>query len=263
MKINVIDEIAFAVEGGEQETQDTVERSTATSDYFDSLERTNVQEEQQNTDEEQADSTEDVPDEGYLIDGEIFTPEQIKEWKQGYLRQSDYTKKTQELSQERARVKDAIELYEYLQGNPELAQQLATQDKSVQSKAPTQDNKAIQELSYRLATMELDNQLNNIKTKDSTVDEVQLLNIATQNNCSLDVAYNIYRGMNFDKLLEQKLKEHSSKLTEEIKQNGISTKSIISSGDKPNNDGNFGLSNDEIIMAGKLGMSLEEYSKWK
>ena len=48
--------------------------------------------------------------------GEV-TADQIKEWKNGNMRQSDYTRKTQDLAKERAEHKDALELYSYLRSN--------------------------------------------------------------------------------------------------------------------------------------------------
>ena len=65
---------------------------------------------------------------GIELDGETYTPEQLKEWRQGYLRQSDYTRKTQEIANMRKEHQDALELYEYMQSNPELVQQLAELD---------------------------------------------------------------------------------------------------------------------------------------
>jgi len=57
-----------------------------------------VQEESQKTDSE-------AKTEGEIeIDGEKLTPDQIKEWKAGYLRQQDYTKKTQELAEEKRKL---------------------------------------------------------------------------------------------------------------------------------------------------------------
>jgi len=42
------------------------------------------------------------------LEGEEVTPEQIKEWKAGYLRQEDYTRKTQSLAEERSRLQEAL-----------------------------------------------------------------------------------------------------------------------------------------------------------
>lgn len=56
--------------------------------------------ESENSETDNSGKTETV----YEIDGEKLTPEQIKEFKAGYLRQQDYTKKTQELAEERKKL---------------------------------------------------------------------------------------------------------------------------------------------------------------
>lgn len=216
------------------------------------------------SEEENVQDVQDVQDTPQYInlDGEQLTLEQIKEFKQGYLRQSDYTKKTQILAQERERLKEAVELYEYLQNNPEIAQKLVEEDTGVKNIAPTQENQMLKDLSYKIATIELDAQLNNLKAKDPDLDEIELLTIANQRGVNLDDAYNIYRGLNFDKILEKKLKEQSANLTKQIQQNGNVTKTLISDADKANKNANYGLSDAQLNMAKKLGMTPEEYAKW-
>ena len=84
------------------------------------------------SEEENVQDIQDTPQ--YIeLDGEQLTLEQIREFKQGYLRQSDYTKKTQILAQERERLKEAVELYDYLQSNPEIAQRLVEEDTGVKT----------------------------------------------------------------------------------------------------------------------------------
>lgn len=213
------------------------------------------------SEEENVQDIQDTPQ--YIeLDGEQLTLEQIREFKQGYLRQSDYTKKTQILAQERERLKEAVELYEYLQNNPEIAQRLVEEDTGVKNIAPTQENQMLKDLSYKIATIELEAQLNNLKAKDPDLDEIELLTIANQRGVNLDDAYNIYRGLNFDKILEKKLKEQSANLTKQIQQNGNVTKTLISDADKANKNANYGLSDAQLEMAKKLGMTPEEYAKW-
>jgi hypothetical protein len=56
-----------------------------------------------------------------VIDGQEIT---IDELKNGYLRQSDYTRKTQALSKERKQIEEAMTLYQNIQANPQIAEQL-------------------------------------------------------------------------------------------------------------------------------------------
>jgi len=60
----------------------------------------------------------------YDIDGEQVTADQIKQWKQGHLMQSDYTRKMQELSTQREALKPLEETMSYLRTNPDKAQLL-------------------------------------------------------------------------------------------------------------------------------------------
>jgi hypothetical protein len=208
---------------------------------------------------------EDTPIE-YEIDGEKVTPDQIKEWKMGNLRQQDYTRKTQEIARERQRNKDAVELYEYMTKHPEIAKKLVEytpeQDKDVTTKVDPVSMK-VDDIAVQLKSFEIQNELNSILSKDKDVNEMELIDIAQKNNTTVTNAYKIWRGENLDKIIEKKLAEQSKSITEKLKTNKNTTSSIISTGDSPNNDGNYGLTSQELEMAKKLDMTPEEYKKWK
>ena len=59
-----------------------------------------------------------------LGDGEKVKLSQIKEWKDGGLRQSDYTKKTQELSEKRKGLEEMEKFADYLKANPKKLQKV-------------------------------------------------------------------------------------------------------------------------------------------
>lgn len=59
-----------------------------------------------------------------LGDGRKAKLSEIKEWEQGNLRQSDYTKKTQALAKEKEDLKQLVDFKNYLQQNPNKAQQI-------------------------------------------------------------------------------------------------------------------------------------------
>lgn len=87
--------------------EDTSSTPEAQEDHTDA-EADNVEaEEDQNLEEVEVESedseeaAEEVEESYYLIDDEEITLDQIREWKNGYLRQSDYTQKTQSLAAER------------------------------------------------------------------------------------------------------------------------------------------------------------------
>ena len=55
----------------------------------------------------------------YDIDGEKVPMSRIKEWKAGSMMQSDYTRKTMELSEQKKQLEPLIQAQQYLQQNPD------------------------------------------------------------------------------------------------------------------------------------------------
>lgn len=201
------------------------------------------------------------------LDGEKLTLDQIRELKKNNMAFSDYYEKYERLQALEREQSEAIELYKYLQSKPELVEQLYKQDQGLTErgvKIPTEYENRIQEVETKFRRMEIETALNSIKAKDSSVNELELLQTANNNKCSIETAYNIWKGENFDKLLETKLKEQSKSISKKIQQNADVTKTIINDGDgQEKNDGKFGLTDVEIAFARKIGLSAEEYSKWK
>jgi hypothetical protein len=203
------------------------------------------------------------------IDGEKVTLDQIKEWKNSGLRQSDYTKKTQEVANMRKEAEQALEIFNYLKTKPDLVQKLVELD----SDNPMQVNKVketldpalerVNQIEQKLVLQQIDSELKEITSKDKSVSDLDLLNIANEKHCTVKEAYVIWRGQNLDKILASKEKELKAKIAKEVKDNKGTTKTLITAGDKTVNDNTFGLSETEQSFATKLGMSLEEYSKYK
>lgn len=85
----------------------------------------------------EADNIDDAGEESfYEIDGEQITLEQIRDWKRGYLRESDYTQKTQALSSERKEIegikqKQAEKLQKLDASISELESLLQTEEEAV------------------------------------------------------------------------------------------------------------------------------------
>jgi hypothetical protein len=206
---------------------------------------------------------ETTPTDEFELDGEKVKFDDVKEWRKGYLRQSDYTKKTQEIAQQREQQKDAIELYEFLQNNPTYAQKLTelAEQEQVPVKAPVDPRVA--QLDLRVTSMQIESELNEIKAADSDVDEVELLNLANEMKMPLKLAYNVWRGRNFDKLMSKKLAQSSAELTDNIAKGKQTTKTLIREGDKPTATTNFGLSAEEMKVADGMRLSYEEYAKWR
>ena len=204
---------------------------------------------------------EGTPEEQFFeIDGERLTPQQIKEYKQGYLRQSDYTKKTQELASQRNQYKEALDLYDYFKANPHLAEKLAELEETEQAPKLNISNPAIEKLQIEVKTMQIEKEIAEL-SKDPYFNELEVLDIATKEGKSVKEAFDIWKGKNFDKILQSEKAKISTSLTDEIKKNNSATKTLINPND--NTDVSFGLSDIEMKMADKLGMSYEDYAKWR
>lgn len=194
----------------------------------------------------------------------------------GYMRQSDYTRKTQEIAKQRQEMQDALELVDYLKENPHVAQRLVEAQQSTGQATPQQGNnpgvvdkfnpamKEIEEIKNELFMDKLDREINTLKTKYPDFNEVEVLNRASELGVNdLEFVYNAMRGQNLDNVVEQRVKEALSQAqAQQQKQNEVVSKTLISGGDQSNNN-SHGLSDIEMKMADKLGMSYEDYSKWK
>lgn len=201
----------------------------------------------------------------YSIDGEEFSIDEIREWKRGNMRQSDYTRKTQEIAKQRKEAEEALEVYNYLMSNQELVQKLV----EIDTENPIEANKAkekldplkkeLEDVKTQLKIKDIDNEIKEITSKDKLVSDIELLQIATEKNCDINTAYKLWRADNMDKILAEKERE----ITEKIKRNAEVTKTLITPTDKTPEVQTYGLSEMEIVMAERLGMTIEEYATYK
>lgn len=257
---NLLALLFVAVDGGEGDSEGTPESASPEN----TPEPTDTEPTDTNTGEPETPKFE--------IDGEEFDLDTIKEWRQGHLRQADYTRKTQEIAKMRkeleakeAMYKDAIEVYQFLQANPTLTQQLyqsALEEGQEaphikQEQRPTTDPRVDQVL-YELEVQKIENELQNLLKQDPDVNDVELLNIANEKNMDLQTAYIFWKGQNVDNIVKKKQQE----LTNKMKKNADSTATLINPSDKGVTK-SLGLTETEIAMAKRLDMSAEEYAKWK
>lgn len=187
-----------------------------------------------------------LPDK-YIIDGEEYTIEQLKEFKQGYMRQSDYTRKTQELAKMR---KEA----EANKGDEDVSSEM----------------KRIQKLELELESKKLDEELSALKQKYGNVDEVALLNECEKKGIYDDLEF-VYKGMQNDikkeepsidvealkqKAIEEYIQTQKLKEADTIATSG----SIIGSeGGTPPTDYSELLSDEEKTYCLRRGYSHKEY----
>lgn len=194
----------------------------------------------------------------FEIDGEQFTIDQIKEWRLGNMRQSDYTRKSQEIARMRREAQEAIELYEYLRRNPDLVQKLSEEATDAPEVRNISVDPVVQELDMKVRTMEIEKSLSQIKSEFPEANDIEILQIATDRRISIEDAFDIWKGMNLDKFLKQKSTELAKKMTT----NKEATKTLMNPNMKPPIN-NLGLSQAEIAFAQKLDMTPEEYKKYK
>jgi hypothetical protein len=198
-----------------------------------------------------------------------LTPDQIKEYKQGYLRQSDYTRKTQELAQQRTEAKEAIELYNYLKNNPEIVQAMQNGDyNSVQGNPviakALSSNPQIEQMQVELASIRLDSEIARLKAQYSDFDEVSVIGEADKRGISdLEFVYKALQGEKLPNLKTELEKQIKSTITEEIRRNGLATSTIINSNDVPATNVADGLTPEELVIAQKMGIAPEKYAKAK
>lgn len=200
------------------------------------------------------------------IDGQQVPLEELKN---GYLRQSDYTRKTQELAETRRKLQYAEQLYNAVYQNPEVAQQVAQQ-----FNLPYLDPNQAQvlELQNKYYDLLIEKEVNELKSKYGDFDVYNVLQFAYDRQISnLEDAYHLYNSyygvnesggetMDIESLKEQIRQEILQEL-----QSSVDTTSIIQSrGDSQTVQVNTPtLSEAEFKVAQALNMSPEEYVKWR
>ena len=237
--------------------------STATSDIMNEVNNSDVS--TQNTTEQNTSTENNSPTE-IDLDGEKISLEDIRKYKQGY---DSYSKQVNQYKDLQNKSKEAIELYDYLQSNQELAKKLYEFDKELQEgnsglkdKMPTPEKQALDSMRRDLTLMQIDAQLEKFKAQDENFDEVNVLRIATENNVNLDLAYKIWKGENAEQRIKDELDKQSKNITKSI-QESKKTKTLITETNEGTVDDSYGLSEIEQVYAQKLGMTNQEYAKWK
>ena len=200
------------------------------------------------------------------IDGQQVS---IDELKNGYLRQSDYTRKTQELAQQRRDVEQANEFLERLKQNPELAQQLGYDPQQAEIERIQQQN----------SDLLLERELMELSTKYDDFDEQAVLQVAFDRHIdNLEDAYLLYKQLN--PVSQQQAEtvqaqqpvldveaikaELRAELLKELNANQDTSTLITSNGGSaPTTPQAPQLSEAELKVARNMGMTPEEYARWR
>ncbi len=193
----------------------------------------------------------------------------IEELTKGYMRQSDYTRKTQELSKVKSESQIAQQYYEAVTSNPELAQQL-----SEQYGLPYIDPKDAKliDLNNKYQDLLLQQEVESLKNQYDDFDVQSVLQFAYDNKYdNLEDAYLLWKTKNqastpadhvidADALKEQIRQELLAEL-----QSTVDTGTIIQSRNDTQQvrDNTPVLSTQEQKVARNLKMSDAEYAKWR
>ena len=201
------------------------------------------------------------------VDGEQVPVEELTK---GYLRQSDYTRKTQELAEARKQAELAEQYYNAVQQNPEFARKFA---ETFNLPYLTPEQERVQRLEQENMDLKLRQEIGELKNAYSLQDEQvrDVLQIAYDRRLeNLDDAYALYAAREVastpaDSLDVDSLKEQiRQELMQELKLE-VDTTSIIGSGNssRPVQSNTPQLSPQEAKVARMMGMNDKEYATWK
>ena len=190
----------------------------------------------------------------------------IDELRNGYLRQSDYTKKTQEVANQRREAEDALQIFEAIKGNPELSKQLNIDPREIEARQLAQHNAdlelqlEINELSSRYADFNVQEVLDLAYTRElNNLEDAYLLNKTLKSQVTQQDTTLTSTAVDVEAMKAQVRAEILAELKAE--QN---TQTIISGqGGAPVTDTTPQLSDAELRIARGMRMTPEEYVKWR
>lgn len=204
------------------------------------------------------------PTETPQIETQELTPEQIKELYEKHFQPE--TPQEPELNEE---LQNALELYKYLEENPHLVQAMREVDptgyQQLNNHVPDELTRKVQELEEFIQEQKFNTYISELKTQYKDFDEDKVIEFAEQHEIyDLEIAYKALKADSVKPTDEQALREQIKKeIMEELKNNSIATQTIIGSNTKPIEDNTPSLSARELRIAKAMGMSNEEYAKWR
>jgi len=181
---------------------------------------------------------------------------EIDELIKGYMRQSDYTKKTQEVSTRRKELEEAISVYEKIKSDPELK-------KAVEEGGDIISDEKKLELEEAKASIELEKNIVNLMRKYPDFDEVAVINEAARLGVSdLEFVHNALTAQNNKQNVDMDTlrAELKKELLAELEANK-DVPTIISSngGQAPKESDKPTLTPAEKKVARALGVSEKDY----
>lgn len=199
-----------------------------------------------------------------------LTPQEIKALYEEYYGAPQEQPVQNESHQEvDAETQSALELYKFLEENPHLVQAMRQVDENgyqqLNNFVPDEMTRKMQEFEEFIEEQKFNAYLGELKSKFDDFDEDKVLQYAEDHEVyDLEVAYKALKAEQTPKVDENALREQIKKeLLEELKQNSLSTQTIIGSQtEKPVEQNKVTLSPRENRIAQAMGMTAEEYAKW-
>ena len=242
----------------EQLEEEIVEETVETTE----VEEAEVPTDEEIVDEVVEDTTPSTP-QTYNVNGQDLT---IEELQTGYMRQQDYIAQREELNALREQNKQALELVEYLRKNPNLANKLLEED-NVDNNAVNVVNpltERIEKLERERYVERMNNQIEMLKMKYKDFNEVDVLNKAVQMNTpDLEFVYHGMRGAKIDDIIAQQVKEQLAKAQEDMVKNTQATRTVVGKTSDVEPTTTYNLTQQEMRVADLMGISYEEYAKYK
>lgn len=244
------------------------EDNTPSEDVGDAETGSNKEDEQTIVENEETPEkpTEEVKDEK----PKELTPQEIKALYEKYYGAPQEQPVQNESHQEvDAETQSALELYKFLEENPHLVQAMRQVDENgyqqLNNFVPDEMTRKMQEFEEFIEEQKFNAYLGELKSKFDDFDEDKVLQYAEDHEVyDLEVAYKALKAEQTPKVDENALREQIKKeLLEELKQNSLSTQTIIGSQtEKPVEQNKVTLSPRENRIAQAMGMTAEEYAKW-
>lgn len=187
------------------------------------------------------------------------------ELKKGYLRQSDYTKKTQELANKRKEAEQALALMEQLKTNPQAIESLKQNIPAVGQLDPTVQ--ALRQMQDQIYDLKLENEIKTLQGKYADFEVLDVLKVAQENQMdNLEKAYKLWKSESQPQTtnIEQLKAQIRQELLKEfgVKDEALET-TITTGGAPPQVNEGPKLSAAEKRVAYNLKMSEAEYAKWR
>lgn len=211
----------------------------------------------------QAEPNQDEQPQVFEINGEQVSLEELQ---RGYLRQSDYTRKTQDIARKERELSHAQTVLEKVSSNPELAQQVGYNPEQARVDA----------LQAELFDLRLAQEVNTLSTKYADFDVNEVFQFALDRQMdNIEDAYLLnkqYKQLNAPVQLNNlttttpaqavDVEALKAQIRAEL-QAEINTSSIISGGGgAPTPQADVQLTPDELKVAKMMKMTPEEYKKW-